>query len=199
MTCRGGSRIFSGGREGRFSKKNQKICRPFSFFFKSTKFIFWALPNLYKDPILTKFTAPQANFWKNRPKKAFLGTFWKILTKKLRLFGARSPLKISAFRKYLGSVSQKWTSQMVQRGSFGSAGGRIPEVRGIQLPPPLRPPLLNPPVGTNLTLISVFVVGHLRKMTWLNWWHTKIYWLVQLKVIFKQLKLNQSKPNLLYF
>ena len=30
-------------------------------------------------------------------KKAFLGTFWEILTKKLRFFGACSPLKISKY------------------------------------------------------------------------------------------------------
>ena len=46
-------------------------------------------------------------------EKVFLGTFWKILTKKLRFFGARSPSKLiyfgakGAFRKTLGSVSQK--------------------------------------------------------------------------------------------
>ena len=43
----------------------------------------------------------------------FLGQFWKILTKKLRFFGERSPLKISihwrakvALKKIIGSVTK---------------------------------------------------------------------------------------------
>ena len=46
----------------------------------------------------------------------FLGTFWKILTKKSRFFGVRSPSKLiyigaaGAFRKFLGSVGKKWIS-----------------------------------------------------------------------------------------
>ena len=71
---------------------------------------------------------------KKQAKKAFLGSFWEILTKKLRLFGARSTLKLVyigaevAFRKILGSVSQKRISQnSTKRGPFGSALGPIPE------------------------------------------------------------------------
>ena len=40
------------------------------------KLIFWALPSHFKDPILTKFSMPQADFWKKKQtKKAFLDTF----------------------------------------------------------------------------------------------------------------------------
>ena len=70
---------------------------------------------------------------KKQSKKPFLGTFLKIVTKKLRFFGARSPSKLvyigaeGAFRKILGSVRQKWISEKVSKGGpFGLAGGRIP-------------------------------------------------------------------------
>ena len=61
---------------------------------------------------------------KNGPNKAFLGTFWKSLTKKLGFFGARFPLKISMFgaeatlRKIVGPASQKWISQNSTKGTF---------------------------------------------------------------------------------
>ena len=61
----------------------------------------------------------------------------------MRFFGARSPSKIAfigakgAFRKILGSVSQKWISEKVSKGGpFGSAGGQIPEGGGGVRPPP---------------------------------------------------------------
>ena len=57
-------------RDG-FSKKNWKHCR---IFFRLSKLTFWAIPNHYKDTIMIKFSA---NFWKNRPKKAFLCTFFE--------------------------------------------------------------------------------------------------------------------------
>ena len=48
-----------------------------------------------------------------------------------------------AFRKILGSVSQKWTSEKVSKGGpFGSTGGRIPEDKTSApkaLPPPPPP------------------------------------------------------------
>ena len=47
ILSRGGSSIFSRG--GRFSK--------FSSFYRSANVIFWPLPNHYKDPISTKFSA----------------------------------------------------------------------------------------------------------------------------------------------
>ena len=136
---RGGGRIF---------KKISKILTTF-FFFRSTKLIFRALPKHCFAPILAKFSAPQANFWKKKVKKPFLGTFWKILTKKNRVFfGARSPSKLvyigakGAFRKILGSVGQQWISEKVSKGGpFGSAGGRIPEGEASAPLPPLNPPL----------------------------------------------------------
>ena len=48
-----------------------------NLFFRSTEVIFRALPKHGLVPVL-----------------AFLGTFWKILTKKSRFFGARSPSKL---------------------------------------------------------------------------------------------------------
>ena len=77
---RGGVRIF---------KKNfQKTCR---HFFRSTELIFRALTKHRLVPVLAKFSAPQSNFLKKQAKNAFLGTFWKILTKKNRGFSARAP------------------------------------------------------------------------------------------------------------
>ena len=100
---------------GRYSKKILKLLwtfflgRPigFSELSENTKRILFC-------PI---FSAAQASFLKNRPKKrsfwAFFGKFWQ----KMRFFfGARSSLKFSyfgikdAFRKILSIVSQKWMS-----------------------------------------------------------------------------------------
>ena len=72
---RGGSRIFS--RRGRISKNFSKNL---STFFRSTKLIFRALPEHYKNPILKQ---KYAQIWqifenKNQVKSQFLGTFWKI-------------------------------------------------------------------------------------------------------------------------
>ena len=77
---------FSRGGRADFQKK---IC---PFFFRSTKLNLRALIKHYKDPVLANIYAPQAKFEKTG-KKAFLGTFWKLLTKNLR-FSARSPSKL---------------------------------------------------------------------------------------------------------
>ena len=73
--------------------------------------------------------------------KAFLGSFRKTLTKKLRFFGARSPSELvwigakGVFRKILRSVSQKWISENSTKGGpFRLTGGGIPE--GKKRPPP---------------------------------------------------------------
>ena len=79
------------------------------------------LPSLlisYKDLIfLTKFFSPQANFSRNRPKKPFLGTFWKILTRKNRE---------GAFKKISRSVSQKQYLKTVQWGTLWVGKGSNP-------------------------------------------------------------------------
>ena len=49
-----------------------------------------------KTPIWPSFPRRMQIFEK-RSKTAFLGTFWKMLTKKSRFFGARSPFKTSIF------------------------------------------------------------------------------------------------------
>ena len=69
---RGGFRIFS--------RRDQKISKnSINLFFRSTKLIFRALTNHYKDPILTKFSAQQAELWKKKPAiKGVSVTFWKI-------------------------------------------------------------------------------------------------------------------------
>ena len=81
-------------RGGRIFKKNFENF--VDLFFRSSKLISRALPKHCFVPILAKFSAPQAKV-KIGQKKAFLGTFWKILAEKLRFFGARSPLKISIY------------------------------------------------------------------------------------------------------
>ena len=82
----GGSRISLGG-----SAEFQKIFENFVdlfFFFRSTKLIFRALPKHLKDPVVAKI----CKFVRRR----------KILKKKVKK-GV-----LGAFRKILGSVSQKW-------------------------------------------------------------------------------------------
>ena len=123
---RGGSRIFSRGGE-RIFKKFSKILT--TFFFRSTKQIFRALPKHCFAPILAKFCAPQANFWKNSQKSRFWAFFEKFWQKN-RVFLARSPSKLvyigakGAFRKSLGSVGQKLIFKKVSK-----------------VGPPLNPPL----------------------------------------------------------
>ena len=105
-----------------------KKFRNFDLFFKSTKLIFLALPNRYKDPILTKFSARQANFCKKKgaKKAVFKHSLEKFLTKKLRFFGARSPAELVYFgargacRKILGSVNQKVISHNSTKGDPNS-------------------------------------------------------------------------------
>ena len=94
--------------------------------------------------MLAKLSAPQAKFKKKTVQTGILGTFWKILTKKLRFFGARSkpkyppPLKISIYwrRNYYSSKLDFLKS--TKGGPFGSAGGPIPEGKSsaVPLPPP---------------------------------------------------------------
>ena len=74
---------------------------------------------------------------KKQAEKAFLGTFWKTLTKKSHFLARAPPSKLiyigtkGAFRKTLGSIGQKWIFQnCLKGGAFGSAGDRIPEGGG---------------------------------------------------------------------
>ena len=64
--------------------------------FRSTKMIFWALPNQYKDPILTKFSALQANFWrrKKQAKKGVFRDFFENVDQKIPFFRRALPLQI---------------------------------------------------------------------------------------------------------
>ena len=81
---------------------------------------------------------------KIQAKKAFLGTFWKIFTKKLRFFGTRSPLKI--FRKILRSISQRWISEnSSKRDILGRQG-----VESLRKENDAPPPPINPPLGRNI-------------------------------------------------
>ena len=76
--ARGGSKIFS-KREGAGFQKYSKIL---STFFLDRPNVFLSFPKSIKDPILTKIFCAAGKFLKNRPKKAFFGTYWKMLTKK---------------------------------------------------------------------------------------------------------------------
>ena len=134
----GGSRIFSRG--GGFSKNFQNFCILIDLFFRSTKLIFRALPKHGLVPVL----APQAKFWKSCPEKAFLGTFWKILTKN-RVFSVRDPpSKLvyigaeGAFKKIKGRPAKNWFLKKYQR---EDPLGRqwVESLRGGR--PPLNPPL----------------------------------------------------------
>ena len=78
---------FSRGGGG-FSKNFPKFWRLFSF--RSTKLIFRALPKHCFAPILGKFCAPQANFWKNSKKSRFWALFEKFWQKNC-VFLARAP------------------------------------------------------------------------------------------------------------
>ena len=109
---RGGSRIFSRGGGADLQKT-----------FKYFVDLF-----LWVDQI--DFTS---NPKKNRPKKTFLGTFWKIDLKIAVIFGAHSPSKLvyigaeGVFRKFLGSVFKNGYFKIVQRGALWVGSGSIPE------------------------------------------------------------------------
>ena len=79
------------------------------------------------------------------PKKAFLGTFLKFLTKKSRFFGALPPppppLKISIYwrqRRLKKNLGVRQPNMDIKKyfkgGPFGWAGGRIPEGGGASAP-----------------------------------------------------------------
>ena len=98
------------GADLAFSRRG--IFRKFPKTFLGRPFLLRALPNDYQD-LLTKCSAPKANFW----PKAFLGTLWKVLTKKLRVFGARCPSNLL----YFGAVKEKLRSvslKMVLKGDL---------------------------------------------------------------------------------
>ena len=60
-----------------------------------------------------------------------------MFTKKSRFFGARFLSKLLApLEKFLGSVNENRYRKQYKGGPFGSAGCRIPEKRGVHLPPP---------------------------------------------------------------
>ena len=67
-----------------------------------------------------------------------VSSFWQILRKKSRFFGARFPFKINIycrFSKTLGPVSQNRFLKIVTKeaGTFGSAEGQIPKRVGRPL------------------------------------------------------------------
>ena len=78
---RGGGRIF---------KKISKILTTF-FFFRSTKLIFRALPKHGFVPILAKFFAPQAKFWKKQAKKGVFRHFLENFDRKIAFFRPAVP------------------------------------------------------------------------------------------------------------
>ena len=61
---------------------------------------------------------PQANFSKNRPKKALIGTFWKIFTKKI----SKSVISVpkAPFEKFLDCSAENGCHKIVPKGGhFG--------------------------------------------------------------------------------
>ena len=111
MTFFGGG---GGGGGGRFFKNFV------DFFFRSTEFIFQALPGHYTDPIFTKFLRRRQI---KRGQKCWFLALLKKKNKKMEFFRRALPFKISiketnlrkklecvAFRKTLGLVGQKWMS-----------------------------------------------------------------------------------------
>ena len=76
-------------RGGRIFKR---IC-----FFISRQNWFSELSQSSKKTLFWPKFLRRRQIFENRPKKAFSGTFSKILRKKSRFFGARSPLKISIY------------------------------------------------------------------------------------------------------
>ena len=87
------------------------------------------------------------------PKRAFLGTFWKVWPKNCG-FLARAPSKLvcsgaqSAFRKFLGYINKNWYLKIVQRGDPLSRQG-VESLRGADAPPP-------PPLNPLLTRAKLF-------------------------------------------
>ena len=119
---RGGSRIFwRGGGGAGF----EQFCRPF---FRSTKLIFERSQRPYFDQVFCS----AINFLKKQAKKGVLGNFWKILTKTLRFFSARSPSKLvyigaeGAFRKFLGFVTKNGYFKTVQTRTLWVGKGSNP-------------------------------------------------------------------------
>ena len=100
----------------RIFKNNSKIL---STFFQVD---FSSSPKAVKRPWFGQTFCAAGKIKKNRPKKAFLGSFWKNLTKKSSFFGARFPSKlvnIGAFKNFLGSISKNGYLKIVQRGTLG--------------------------------------------------------------------------------
>ena len=80
--------------------------------------IFLALPGHYKDPILTKMSATEANFFQKKlVKKSVFRHYLKKLTKKLCFFfRARSPSKLvykCTFRKFQGKILPERATNLI--------------------------------------------------------------------------------------
>ena len=113
----------------------QKTSKNFIDLFRSTKLNYQALPKHLQEPVLAKFCAPQANFWRNSPKTAFEETVLKVHQKIAFFFGARSPLKISFYRRQRpkGPSTSMDISKQYEGGTLWVSRGRIPEKRLSQL------------------------------------------------------------------
>ena len=130
---RGGSRIFS--REGGFSKTFREFWRPF----------FLGRPNWFSEvPVVGKFSAPQANFWKKASqKKPFLGTFQKILTKKSRFLLVRAPpsklVNIGLQKNFRVGRQKMDFLKSIKGGTLLVGRGSNPWEGRAFAPPPLNP------------------------------------------------------------
>ena len=92
---RGGSKIFSRGGGGGFSKNFRKFWR--SFFLGRSDWFSELSQSSKKTLFWPNFLRRRQFLEKTGQKKLFLGTFWKTLTKKSRFFWRALPLKISIY------------------------------------------------------------------------------------------------------
>ena len=137
--------------------------------------IFRALPKHWKNPVLVKFFAPQAKSWKTGlHKNAFLGTFWKILTKKMHFFWRALPPQSKyifrvrqskyIFRKFLGSVTKYGYLEIVQRGDPLVGRESNPCRRGRPPPPPKSAPGQQPPPQTSPPLVTGYEYSNYKEL-----------------------------------
>ena len=73
---------------GRFSKSFENFV---DLFFKSTKLIFRALTNHFKDSILTKLSEPQAKIFLKKAKNGVFRHFLKNVDQKIAFFRRALP------------------------------------------------------------------------------------------------------------
>ena len=134
ISSRGGSRIFS--RWGGFSKKIENFV---NLFLRPTTVIFELSQGTKMTLFWPNFLLPRQIFEKTGNFNQKIAFFVARFTSKLVYIGAKD-----AFRKILGSVSQKWISQNSTKGDpLGRHG--VESLRGL--------PFLTPPLVSNILFV----------------------------------------------